>query len=85
MEKISSFLDRFKNINIPDEAVRKNLSDIIGVEIGEKINFKDITIKSGIATISCGAAIKSEIFIKKTKILEVLAAKDGKHTVVDIR
>ncbi len=86
MEKIGSFLERFKDIAIPDEAIRNNLSDIILSLTGEKINFRNISIKDGVARIVCSPSIKSEIFIQKARILkEIQEQKDIKSPIIDIK
>ncbi|MBI3632347.1 MAG: hypothetical protein HY225_02775 [Candidatus Vogelbacteria bacterium] len=86
MEKISSFLERFKNLGIPDEKTRYLVADAIWTAVQEKIDVKNISLKNHVVYIKCDSSTKGEIFIKKKKILEIIQTKEGEGSVViDIR
>ncbi len=85
MEKINTLLERFKKITIPNEAERRSLAEIILEETKIEIEIKDISIKNYIAYIKSSGGVKSEIFIKKRKILDKLNQNKNPKIVVDIR
>lgn len=86
MEKIGNLLGRFKNIGIPNETARNYVAEAIYSELGEKIDFKNISIRNGVAYVKCDSSAKSEIFIQKEKILKAIQKKEGERPVVfDIR
>jgi hypothetical protein len=85
MQNINSYLDKFKNLAVPNESIRKDVAGIIKNEIGIDLEIKDISIKNMVAYIKGGSAVKSEIFLRKKKILEKIKEADKNNEIVDIR
>lgn len=86
MKKINDFLERFKKISIPDESVRLKVVEILSVQFNEEIKLEDISVKNGVVYIKTeDPSFKSDIFLRKRKILEDLNSHLGKITIKDIR
>ena len=86
MKKIDGFLKRFEKITIPDESVRLKTAEILSSEFGEEIKKEDISVKNGIIFIKTkDASLKSDIFLKKQKIIDNINSYLGKITIRDIR
>ena len=80
MLSLNAFLEKFKNITQPDEAVIRLLSETIKKEAGVEIPTKNISIKNSNAYIKTKSLYKNEIYIKKEKILLSLKKlPEGKH------
>ena len=71
-DSITSFLDRFKKITPPDEFVRKTAVEILREVIGVKLSISHISIEGGILHIRNNSFIKSEVFLHKEQILQLL-------------
>ena len=85
MEKIDSFLEKFKNIGTAQFLVREAFvvacKNIIGCELTIKnIQYKNETILLG----TLHSAIKSAIFVKKAKLIAEVKKTTGKE-IKDIR
>lgn len=82
MKNISSFLERFKKITIPDESIRLLVVKILNKEV----NLEDVSVKNGIIYIKTpDASLKSDIFLKKQQIIDEINKYLGKITIKDIR
>ena len=82
---VDKFLERFQNMALPNEAIRKGLLGIIKDETGINVDFKDISVRNNVAYIKCGSVTKSEIFLNKKNILTKLEEMTKKGEIVDIR
>jgi len=82
MKGIGAFFEKFKNLALKDEAKKEAVADAIYKIINQKIEIKNINIKNHIAIINGDQALKSEVFIKKKAILDLIP-KDIK--IVDIK
>jgi hypothetical protein len=74
---IKSFLDKYKNLKDPreeKEKIAKILAGILKIEIPAE----NISIKKGILSIKADNYLKTEIFLKKEKLLEEFKKKDVK-------
>jgi len=81
MFDISKYLDKFKKISQSRNFLKNSVAETIKEICNIEINPENIDIKSGIARIKEKTIIKSEIFLKKIKILENLIKKTkGKIT-----
>ena len=85
MEKISSYLEKFSKLTLPNETIRKSIAEIIKEELREIIEIKDISINKNVAYVRGGSGLKSEIFLKKNKILQKIEEVAGKKEIIDIR
>ena len=70
MESISNFLEKFKKFGKPDILVREKTAEIIKKGIGIDIDNKKIKLREGVIYIEThDHLLKSEVFLKKRKIL----------------
>ncbi len=84
MQILSSFLERFKNLKDPKQD-RINLSNIISSLIGEEINESCINEKNGIIFLQISPMIKTQVFLNKQKIIEILNKEKPNLHIKDIR
>lgn len=70
MFNISSYLDKFKNIGLKEILLKENIVKTIKEKIGVEISVKDITLKNNVITIKMSPLLRSEVFMKKKKILD---------------
>lgn len=80
MERLDSFLEKFKNLGAGQFLVREAFvvacKNILGCELSIKtIQFKNETILLG----TLHPAIKTAIFVKKEKIIEAVKKATGKE------
>lgn len=85
MLKINNYLEKFKNISVPSEGVRKDVSQAIKDEIGLELEVKNISIKNMVIYVKCDSSAKSEIFLRKNKILDRLKKAKKNEEILDIR
>lgn len=72
---ISDYLNKFKKLSESRGFLRNTISEAIKEVCEIEIKPEDIDVKSGIARINAKPIVKSEIFLKKAKILELLKGK----------
>lgn len=75
MKEISGFLNRFNNIAIKEIRKREIISMEINNLIKQKIDIKDLSINNGVLIIKGNQTLKSEIFLKKEKLLDLISKK----------
>lgn len=75
MFDIGKYLEKFKKFSLSRDFLRNSVSESIKEICKIEIDPKKIEVKSGIARISERPVIKTEIFLKKQKILENLKKK----------
>ena len=85
MENINRYLEKFQQLTLPNEKIRKTISGVIEEELQTQIDFKDILVSNKIAYIKGGSNLKSEIFQKKEKILGKIEQYSGKKQIIDIK
>ncbi|MFA6397867.1 MAG: hypothetical protein WDK96_03445 [Candidatus Paceibacterota bacterium] len=73
ISNISKFLEKFKIKLSSDDDRKDSILNIINETIGSCLEKGDIKIKNGVLFIKNSPQIKSEIFMKKEKILEQLS------------
>ena len=73
MFDIAKYLEKFKAMSCSRDFVRNSLAEAIKQICHIEIDPKKIDIKDGLARINERPIIKSEIFIKKDKILKSLS------------
>ncbi len=83
MKSIGNFFEKFKKIISDSEEGKKVLAEAIHGETGINISLEKIKIKDKIAYVSTSPVVKSEIVLKKEKILSRLAGKT--FSLTDIR
>jgi len=82
---LSPFLEKFKNIKVPKEAIVDDLIDVILDVVGIKLEKENITVNKPVVYIKAIPVIKNEIFFKKQKILEEMEKRFYSKTINDIR
>ena len=75
MFDIGKYLEKFKKFSQSRDFLRNSVAESIKEICNIEIDPKKIEVKDGVARISERPIIKSEIFLKKTKILEILSKK----------
>ena len=85
MNPVGSFLGKLNKITPPDETLRKRTSEIIKIKFGLSLPIKDISVKNLVVYIKGSPAIKSEVFMSKSYILEKLKKEFGLKSPLDIR
>ena len=79
MFDIAKYLHKFTVMSHSRDFLRNSIAESVKEICKIDINPKNVVVKDGIARINERPIIKSEIFIKKTKILDFLNKKaDGK-------
>lgn len=84
MKEISSFFDKFKNIALKEISKREAICSSIEKITKLKVEIKDISIRDGVVSLKGGSLLKSEVFLKKKQILDLIAKKTNTK-IVDIR
>ncbi|MEI6296764.1 MAG: hypothetical protein WCO84_03915 [bacterium] len=86
MLQIGTLLERFKRFSKPDILVREKTCQIIEEELGIKLDDKKISFKNGTICVSTyNHVLKSEIFIKKGRILRRIQDSMADKNILDIR
>jgi hypothetical protein len=83
MFDIGNYLEKFKKFSQSRDFLRDSVASAIQEACKIEIDSKKIEVKEGIARISERPIIKSEIFLKKAKILAILKEK-GFSNIFDI-
>ncbi len=84
MKEISSFFDKFKSVALKEIHKREAICGAIEKITRQKIDIKDLQIRDGVVTIKGNQALKSEIFLKKKTILELIS-KMTNVKIVDLK
>ncbi len=83
MKEISNFFDKFNNVALKELKKRELICNAVEKVTKHKIEIKDISIKDGSITIKGNHGLKSEIFLKKRAIIDLLL--NGNIKVFDIK
>ena len=83
MQEISKFFDKFRNVALKEINKRDTITSIIADTLKIKIDPKFIDIKNSVITVKGSQALKSEIYLKKKQIIDLLMKKG--HKIVDIK
>ncbi|MSU55493.1 MAG: hypothetical protein EXS46_03075 [Candidatus Taylorbacteria bacterium] len=70
MEKISFFLERFKTLGLDSLLIKQVFVDVVKKNLNIILPLEDLDIKNGVVSVRAHSALKSELRIKKTVILE---------------
>lgn len=82
---IASFLDKYRNLTPPDEALRKEICEQVLRFAGVEVEIKDLKIVGRVAHMKIKMAAKAAILPYKEKILKELTESFGKHAPIDLR
>ncbi|MEI6494735.1 MAG: hypothetical protein WCO03_01600 [bacterium] len=85
MDLISSFFERYKNLALPDESVRKELQKVVKEMLDIDLELKDISVKYFDVVVKAGGMTKAAIMINREKILDKMRAKCGDKTPRNIK
>lgn len=72
MKSAGSFFDKFKNLALQELHKREVVSGAIFEITRQNIDIKDISIKNRTVYVKCDQGLKSEIFIKKKSIINLI-------------
>ena len=70
MFNVGNFLDKFKNIGFKEILLKEKIVKVVNELTAAGITLKDVTIKNGIVSIKVHSLGKSELYMKKRRILE---------------
>ncbi len=84
MKKIGNFFDKIRNRAVKEIYNRDNIAKIIKDITKIDIDIKNINISSGVLKIKLSSIEKSEIFIKKARILKEINKKIEGNSISDI-
>lgn len=69
---ISLLLDRFKNLRIPNESLRKEVQTILKKNFDEDVSLDSIKVVKGVVHLNIDGPLRSEILLRKEDILKDL-------------
>ncbi len=75
MKNISELLQRFKNLKVPNESIRKEFQRIIKERYGFEIDFEAIKYQSSKIFFQAPSVIKQEVQLDKKEIIDTLYKK----------
>lgn len=82
---LGSFLEKFRNLSISNDAIKKEIIDTIFKKTKTIISPNHITIKNNTLFLDITPSAKASIFIHKESILKELKEKLNKKAPLDIR
>ncbi len=85
MYNIASFLEKFKNVGLKERLAREVIAQIVSEECGVPVSINDVQYKNAIATLKIPLSIKSQVFIKKGRILKRCKEELAGTVVLDVR
>ncbi|MFM2290413.1 MAG: hypothetical protein RIS29_226 [Bacteroidota bacterium] len=85
MFNIGNFFDKFKNVALKEFVVREKIVNAIKEHTGATIDLKDIEFLNKIIRIKGSPSLKSQIFIKKTAILDTLRGSMPGMIITDVQ
>jgi hypothetical protein len=77
---ISLLLDRFKNLRIPNESLRKEVQIVLKNIFDEEVGLDDIKIVKGTVHLNIDGPLRSEVLLRKEEILKDLENSLGEKT-----
>jgi len=83
MQEISKFFDRFRNIALKEMYKRESISAALNESLKMKLDPKDFEYKNNTIVVKGSGVLKSEIFLKKKTIIDLLSKKGFK--IIDIK
>ncbi len=81
MSFIGDFLEKFKKIHQDSFNKKQGLLDIVNSVTQLSFTSADISVKNGILSIKASPAQKTELYMKKDKLLQALSS----HKIIAIR
>lgn len=86
MDLIGQFLKKFSNLTLPDETLKKAFIALVEKELGITLQRDQVIIKHKVITVlNVASGLKSELFLRKQKLLTRLQEELGAVAPEDIR
>lgn len=85
MEKISFFLEKFKELGFESALIKKIFIEEVEKVLSAKISPEDIKVNAGVLLVKAEPALKSELYLKRELILRELSKNLGPIKVVGLR
>lgn len=85
MEQISFFLEKFKNLGLASEAVKRAFIETVEKTTGASLPPGSVAVKDDTIFVKARPALKSELFIKREQILAGLFKLLGKAAPARLR
>ena len=82
---IKSFLEKYKNITPPNGFLKKIFISAVKEETNIDIEVKDVHVEHSVIYLTASPAAKSELYIKKPRLLEKIRDQLEKRRISDIR
>jgi len=82
---IGDYLKKFIGISPPNDFIKEKVISIVGDKVGVFLNKKDIDVNQNTVFIKTNPVVRSEIYIKKTLILDSLKQELGDKSPNNIR
>ena len=83
-DRITELLKRFRNIEPSDAHIKEAFIAVVAELFGETVDKKEIDVQQGTIYLRVHPALKSEIYIKKQRTLELLNKKLQKEAIKNI-
>ena len=85
MEQIAFYLEKFKTIGADSIIVKRVFIESVQKVFGITLTTSDVVIKDGVVRLSAHPALKSELFLKKTLLLQEISKILGTAKIIAIR
>ena len=85
MKDLSSFFSRIKALYDKEVTNTSAIADVFKAKAGIILSPKQMNVKDGILTVQVNSLAKSQIFIKKEKLLQALSEAVPHSHIKDIR
>jgi hypothetical protein len=72
MKQAGSFLDRFKKLTPPNDAVRRAVAEAIKTVVGAPVTREHVKVVRGVAFVTCSSVARNAIRVARGKIFEEL-------------
>lgn len=85
MELLKQFLQKFSHLTLPDDTLKRFFIELAEKDFGLKIERSQLSVRNGVLFVNVSPTIKSELFLRKHKILLKLKETLGSKAPHDIR
>lgn len=85
MELVKQFLKKFSQLTLPDDTLKRLFVELVEQDFGLKIERDQLTFRNGVLLVNVSPALKSELYLRKNKILAKLKEGLGAKAPQDIR
>ena len=85
MELVKQFLQKFAHLTLPDDTLKRLFIELVERDFGLKVERDQLTFRNGVLLVNVSSAMKSELYLRKNKILAKLKDELGSKAPQDIR